>query len=172
MATDRLRLVPTPETHLATLMTWFATLRGCREWGGPSFRFPFDADTFREDTRYPELPSYSLIQVDDGRMLGFGQYYRRADRCHLARLAIAPAHRGRRFGVELVTGLVRIGCDQLGVAGCSLFVLTDNTPAHRLYERLGFAAAPWPEDAEPLAGCIHMVREPIDPLRAHTSAGC
>jgi len=153
---DDLRLLRTPEGHLPILMSWFQTQRLCREWGGPKFRFPFDAATFRADTRFGELPSYSLMSSNDD-LLGFGQYYRRHDRCHLARLAIAPGHRGRRLGAELVARLGDVGCAQLRVRDCSLFVLHDNPSAIRLYERVGFAAADYPETTDALAGCVYMV---------------
>jgi ribosomal protein S18 acetylase RimI-like enzyme len=152
-----MRLVKTPEAHLPILMRWFATERQCREWGGPRFRFPFDADTFRADTRFGEMPSYSLVGGDDTDMRGFGQYYPRRNRCHFARLAIAPEYRGHRLGEVLVRQLAQTGCDELGVRECSLFVLIDNAPAVALYRRLGFEPAPYPDDDPFLAECHYMV---------------
>jgi ribosomal protein S18 acetylase RimI-like enzyme len=154
-----LTLVPTRPPHLAELSTWFRTERACREWGGPSFRFPFDVASFRADTRYQEIPSYSLLRVGADELLGFGQYYLRNGRCHFARLAIAPDHRGHRLGVELVNRLATVGRADLGATACSLFVLASNAPALRLYERLGFVHARWPDDASPLEGGLYMVRD-------------
>jgi ribosomal protein S18 acetylase RimI-like enzyme len=161
-------LVPTRPAHLAELSTWFRTERACREWGGPSFRFPFDAASFRADTRYDEIPSYSLQPVGADVLLGFGQYYLRNGRCHFARLAIAPDHRGRRLGVELVNRLAAVGRADLRVSACSLFVLAANVPALRLYERLGFIRTPWPEDAPRLEGGLYMVQEAVIALPRET----
>ena len=152
-------LVPTRPEQLAQLASWFPTERACREWGGPRFRFPFDDASFLADTRYDELPSYSLQPVGSDELLGFGQYYPRAGCCHLARLAIAPLHRGRRLGTDLVNGLAARGRAELGVTSCSLFVLASNAAALRLYERLGFTRKPWPADAPQLDGGLYLVRD-------------
>jgi ribosomal protein S18 acetylase RimI-like enzyme len=124
-------------------------------WGGPEFRFPFTLDTFREDLRL-HLPSYSVVG-DTGEFLGFGQYYVRVGRCHLARLAISPSHRGQAFGAFLIRELCRIGCGDLNANECSLFVMDSNAPALKLYRRLGFVDTQYPGDKPSLAGVIYMV---------------
>jgi ribosomal protein S18 acetylase RimI-like enzyme len=135
-------------------MRWFPSRESCQTWGGPEFRFPFTAETFRVDCHL-ELPSWALL---DGRgtLCGFGQYYLRTGRCHLARLAIAPALRGRGLGGQLIELLSDAGKAVLGVEHCSLFVASANTAAMALYERLGFARAAYSGD--PLPGCHYMVR--------------
>ena len=156
-----MKLIEASPDHLPELMSWFPDQRSCSVWGGPDQRFPFTAATFREDAKLDELPSYSLIG-DGGELLAFGQYYSRSGRCHLARLAAAPRHRGRGLGGVLVRELCRRGCRGLEVDVCSLFVLDDNAPALRLYEKLAFVRAPFPEGAPKLEGCSYM----IAPLRA------
>jgi len=156
-----MKLTETTPDHLAELMSWFPDQRSCTVWGGPSQRHPFTAATFREDAKLDELPSYSLTG-DGGELLAFGQYYSRSGRCHLARLATAPRHRGRGLGVVLVRELCRRGCRDLEVDVCSLFVMADNVPALRLYAKLGFVQAPYPEGAPVLEDCSYM----IAPLRA------
>ncbi|MCP3958841.1 MAG: GNAT family N-acetyltransferase [bacterium] len=148
-------LAPTTEEQLPELMTWFPDAVSCAVWGGPEHRFPFTEATFREDIHWGELPSYSLID-DGGALLGFGQYYARVGLCHLARLAITPNRRGAGLGARLVQGLCRVGCDDLSVDVCSLFVMADNTPAVRLYEKLGFVTMPYPGDFS-LPGTVYMV---------------
>ena len=136
-------------------MSWFPSRESCQIWGGPEFRFPFTAQSFHADCHL-ELPSRVLL--DGGGMLcGFGQYYLRAGRCHLARLAIAPALRGRGLGARLIELLSDEGRAALGVEHCSLFVSIANTTALALYERLGFARAAYPGDL-PIPGCHYMVR--------------
>ena len=142
--------------QLPELMSWFPDSRACTVWGGPSFRFPFSAETFREDTRLDSLSTWALMG-DEGQFAGFGQYYRRVGRCHLGRLAIAPALRGRGLGSTLVHELGRIGAADLGVDSYSLFVLPGNERAMRLYKRLGFSAAPYPEPSPMFEDCIYMV---------------
>jgi ribosomal protein S18 acetylase RimI-like enzyme len=154
MGTARLQVFS--EAWLPELMSWFEDAGACRVWGGPSFRFPFTRDTFRADARLDSLATFALA-TDEATLLGFGQYYLRAGRCHLGRLAIAPAHRGRGLGGSLVRELCRIGSAGLGVETYSLFVLPGNERAIRLYERLGFAPARYPEPDPMFDDCIYMV---------------
>lgn len=149
-------LVPASEAHLAELATWFPDAPSCAVWAGPDFRYPFTPETFREDVRIADLPTFALVG-EGGELLGFGQYYLRVGRCHLARIAVSPHHRGRRHGETLLRELCRLGSAALGVNECSLFVLEDNAPALRLYRRLGFEDATYPETMPPIAGCLYMV---------------
>jgi ribosomal protein S18 acetylase RimI-like enzyme len=144
------------EAWLPELMRWFEDADACRVWGGPSFRFPFTRETFRADARLDSLATFALT-ANAATLLGFGQYYLRAGRCHLGRLAIAPAHRGRGLGSTLVRELCRIGSEDLGVETYSLFVLPGNERAMRLYERLGFAPARYPEPDPMFDDCVYMV---------------
>jgi ribosomal protein S18 acetylase RimI-like enzyme len=150
------RLRQFSDSWLPELMSWFPDRESCQVWGGPEFRFPFTETSFREDAKLGSLPSWALLR-DDGTLAGFGQCYLRADRCHLGRLAIAPAFRGQGFGSTLVRELCRWGRAEFGVESCSLFVMPSNVQAMRLYERLGFAQVPYPEPVAELQEFIYMV---------------
>lgn len=150
------RLVAATEAHVLGLMPWFPDARSCAVWGGPQFRHPFTAETFLADTHVRDLPS--LVMLDEaGAPCAFGQYYRRAGRCHLGRLVVSPRWRGRGLGTALVRGLAGEGVPRLGVDECSLFVVPDNAGAIRLYERLGFAPATYPEDEPEVRPFLYMV---------------
>lgn len=148
--------------QLPELMSWFPDLRSCRTWGGPDFRFPFTEASFREDAKLDSLRSWALLD-EVGALAGFGQFYLRAGRCHLGRLAIAPALRGRGLGSTLVHELGQRGKSELGVDSFSLFVLPGNERALRLYQRLGFSAAQYPEPLPAFEGCIYMVASRLEP---------
>jgi ribosomal protein S18 acetylase RimI-like enzyme len=154
------RLQAFDEDQLPELMGWFGDAAACRAWGGPIFRFPFTRDSFRADARLDSLPTFALT-ADETSLLGFGQYYLRAGRCHLARLAVSPGQRGRGFGGTLVRELCRIGSADLGVDMYSLFVLRGNEPAIRLYGRLGFTPTPCLEPVPLPADCVYMVTDSI-----------
>jgi ribosomal protein S18 acetylase RimI-like enzyme len=149
-----MNLVPLQQAHPIEMQSWFPDARSCAIWGGPQFRFPFTEASFREDLQL-QLPSFALLDDDDA-LAGFGQYYPRADRCHLARLVIAPGWRGRALGALLIRELCRIGCAELCTDECSLFVLEDNTPALRCYTRLGFAPAGYPGEMPKLPGSLYL----------------
>jgi len=155
------RFEPLNEAQLPELMTWFPDQASCLYWGGPRFRYPFDAATFRADLRMDTLRSWTVVS-GDGVLCAFGQFYLRVGRCHLGRLAVAPAQRGRGIGGTLVRGLASRGRDELGTESLSLFVLPGNERASRLYRRLGFSVVPYPEPAPELEGIIYMVAASSD----------
>lgn len=149
-------LVPATRGHLRAMMAWFSTHQACAFWGGPAFRFPFTEQSFFEDAKAAELPSFALID-SVGKLLGFGQYYLREGRCHFGRLAIDPALRSQGLGARLISFLASAGCKALGVDECSLFVSTGNDRAEQLYARLGFTPAPYPTGKLPLPNCKYMI---------------
>ena len=150
-----MRLSPLTDAHLAALMGWVPDADSTRNWAGTKFRHPFTAATFREDIK-ADQPSFSLVGPD-AELLGFGQYYLRAGRCHLARLIVSPHHRGRGLGAVLVRELCRRGCAGLEVTGCSLFVFSHNRPAVALYRRLGFTEVPYPGEEKFPPDCVYQV---------------
>ncbi len=149
-------LVEATREHLREMMGWFPDAQACRTWGGPEFRFPFTETTFSEDSRQASLPSYALVG-EAGELLAFGQFYLRAGRCHLGRLAVAPALQGRGLGRRLVVALAELGCRTLGCEECSLFVVPENEVAVGLYEKLGFSVATYPEEGPGLLGFEYRV---------------
>jgi ribosomal protein S18 acetylase RimI-like enzyme len=150
------QLIEVAKAHVPQIMTWFPTEHSCRVWGGPEFRFPFTPETFLADSKLTSLPSYALIG-EKAELCGFGQFYLRVGRCHLSRLAVAPAHRGRGLGTQLIEMLLREGKKTLGVTQSSLFVHGTNTSAMTVYERLGFARAPYPEPDLDLPNTYYMI---------------
>jgi ribosomal protein S18 acetylase RimI-like enzyme len=138
-------IVATRPEHLDTLKSWFPDKQSLRQWGGPLFRHPFRDATFLEDMRWREVPAYSLLE-EESKLGGFGQYYDREGRCHLARLVIDPAQRGKGLGRYFIRGLMQIGMSDLGTDECSLFVMRSNRDAIRCYASLGFVRAAYPTD--------------------------
>ncbi len=124
--------------HLEILGTWIRDAESCKAWGGPCIRFPLDARTLVEDLISLENATFSL--VDDWEMLtGFGQIIEKENkRLHLARLIIAPEHRGKGLGKTLCLELIREGIERFGNREFSLNVYEHNKRAVRLYESLGF----------------------------------
>lgn len=145
------------------MMTWIKDERELSAWAGPYFRYPFTLDSFTEDLRLRELTSYCLLGSnfaapnDPDDLLAFGQFYQRLDKCHLARLLVAPKQRGKGLAKVLIKSLSELGRQRFGLDGDSLFVLPDNTAAIRAYTRIGFEVVDYPEQP-PLEGCLYMIR--------------
>jgi ribosomal protein S18 acetylase RimI-like enzyme len=158
-----MQLIPASTDVLRSIMQWLPDRRSALLWGGPKLRFPLTAETLLEDSRFADLPSYALVGAE-GELLGFGQYYLRAGRCHLGRLIIAPERRGAGLGPWLVGGLVGIGAAALSVPECSLFVLPDNQRARRLYDKLGFTLTTYPEAGHETDGFHYMIAS-VETLR-------
>lgn len=152
-----MNLTPPSHDHLVEIMSWFPDRESCETWGGPQFRYPFTESSFVEDLRLDETTSLCLLGEDD-ELLGFGQYYLREGRCHLARLVVPPEKRGRGLGQRLIALLIEAGCEHLGVDESSLFVLAHNEPAVRCYRSLGFEATRYPGEMPEIENCIYMVR--------------
>jgi ribosomal protein S18 acetylase RimI-like enzyme len=152
-----MKLEAATKRQLEEMMGWFSNRESCSNWSGPEFRFPFTQSTFLEDICWKELPSYSLVK-EGGRLVGFGQYYLREGRCHLARLVISPRYRNQGLGRLLVVRLAELGCKELGVTECSLFVLESNKAASCCYRNAGFEPAVYPGEMPELEGCLYMVK--------------
>lgn len=155
-----MKLQAATEAHLRELMTWFPDRASCRIWGGPDFRHPFTEETFRQDAHWDDIPSYALVDAE-GELVAFGQFYLRAGRCNLSRLVVSPGRRRRGLGRVLIQRLAELGCRELSVNECSLFVMADNAPAVNLYRKLGFRSQPYPEADLDLEGALYMVSERV-----------
>jgi ribosomal protein S18 acetylase RimI-like enzyme len=137
-------------------MSWFPDQLTCAQWAGPAMRFPFTEERFLEDIHWGKMPSYSAVNAADD-LLGFGQFYEKLGRCHLARLAIAPAFRGQGLGKAFISSLMNISRNQLGQSEFSLYVLESNKPAVACYQSLGFRRAEVSEAVIDLKDCIFMI---------------
>jgi ribosomal protein S18 acetylase RimI-like enzyme len=146
--------------QLPELMTWFPDRHALQTWGGPEFRFPFTAASFREDSKVDGIDSFSLV-ADDGGLAAFGQCYLRIGRCHFGRVGVAPGRRGRGLGSRLLLEMADWGRTRFGPRELSLFVDRDNARAHRLYLRLGFREIPYP-DPEFLPSARYLIADRID----------
>jgi ribosomal protein S18 acetylase RimI-like enzyme len=148
-------LRPADALSMDTLMTWFSSAAETRVWGGPQFRYPFSADTFREDCRWPGLASYVYCEPD-GNMSAFGQYYERERRIHLARLVVAPDRRGTGLGQRFIYALIQVAVEQLPLPELSLFVYPDNLAAIQCYRALGFHISESPPTQAIADKCLFM----------------
>lgn len=151
-----MQLIQPQGNHLVEMMSWFNTKQALEDWSGPGFSYPFDLSSFTEDLKLKTLNSFVLIS-STSEFLGFGQFYQRLNKCHLARLIVNPKLRGRGIAAQLMTSLCDLGCEQLKLNACSLFVLAHNESAIKSYTKFGFAITDYPYDI-PLSNCLYMVK--------------
>lgn len=158
-----MKLTTPTDQELIQMSQWFVDETNLRVWSGPKFRYPFDHVSFKADLSMERLPSFCLKHsepandVERNLLVGFGQYYLRAGRCHFGRLVINPDCRGQNKIADLILLLADKGCADLKVNELSLFVLSDNHKAKKAYERLGFVEAIYPQEM-PIEGCVYMIK--------------
>lgn len=144
--------------HLSELVSWFDSADGLASWAGPGISYPIEFDSFKEKLKLASLESFSMVSMNE-KLLGFGQCYERLGCCHLGRLAIAPSERGKNLIAQLVAKLSKHGSAKFQTNTISLFVLKNNNPAIKAYEKLGFRMAYYPETM-PIPACYYM-RKPL-----------
>ncbi|MCL1048290.1 GNAT family N-acetyltransferase [Shewanella abyssi] len=144
------------EQHLEEMLTWFHDKQAVFDWAGPNFRYPYSLTSFSEDLSLSKLASFALVS-DAQQLIGFGQYYRRLDRCHLARIVISPKWRGKGLAKMLIEQLNAKGLKTLNVKQSSLFVLSHNHQAIYTYQKLGFVKSDYPE-AIARKDCLYMIK--------------
>ncbi|MEZ9197829.1 GNAT family N-acetyltransferase [Shewanella sp. 10N.286.54.B9] len=152
-----MQLVPVTTEHLKQMLTWFKSQQQVFQWAGPNFTYPYDLASFTADLSLESLASYALIS-DEQELLGFGQYYRRLEKCHLGRIVVNPSWRGKGISKSLVVLINNKGLKQLKLQHSSLFVLKDNQAAIKSYLKLGFVVSLYPEPL-PLEHCLYMTNE-------------
>jgi len=157
MTDHKLGLEPMSEQQLLLMTNWFNSEAELRQWAGPNFRFPYSPSSFIQDLDTQKLPSFGLFDQHKN-LVGFGQYYHRLDRCHLARLVVNPSYRGKGYSQPLITQLMEIARIDMGFSDVSLFVLAGNQPAIKCYQKLGFKLCEYPGE-NPLPDCLFMILE-------------
>jgi ribosomal protein S18 acetylase RimI-like enzyme len=141
--------------HVREIFGWFPDKESVVHWGSPYMRYPLHWETFLEDIYWGRM-STRVGLAEDGSLLGFGQYYLKLGRCHLARLVINPDFRGRGLGEKFVAALMEHASEHLGAEEFSLYVMTKNKPACNCYQSLGFSLQDYPHDDPRMEDCVFM----------------
>lgn len=92
----------------------------------------------------PDVEAYGLVQA--GELVGYGELWLDDDEVELARLIVAPAHRGRGVGRRLVGELTAQA--RRRQPAVFMRVHPDNAPALRCYAAAGYRPVPAEQAAE------------------------
>ena len=131
------------QADFAALCGWFEDEQSLIQWGGPETRFPLDhvqlGAMLAEGKG--DLPQRWLFSGQIGTsLIGHAQVALdwRHGVARMGRIAICPGRRGQGFG----EAFIRLVLERILLASeferIELNVYTFNTPAIRLYEKLGF----------------------------------
>jgi ribosomal protein S18 acetylase RimI-like enzyme len=151
------QLVEAGDRDLEELMSWFHDAGDVDRWGGPRFRYPFTARTFRRDCHWGRMPSFRL-NSPAGEFAAFGQMYERYGRINLARLVVHPDLRGVGVGKRLVAALIETGPALFTAEEFSLFSYRHNAAALGCYQAMGFVIREYPEGAPMADRCYYLTR--------------
>ena len=154
-----MRLRKSTIDDLNTIITWIPDQESCRLWAGPYVKFPCSVDRLKDDIRFSRVNSFALIS-DRDELVGFGQIFEKNNRLHLARIIIAPEHRGKGLGKRLCQCLIQEGIKNFGRKEFSLNVYTSNKNAYNLYQNLGFYPDNAPKNFPSDHDNIYMVMNP------------
>lgn len=135
-------------SEMLQLQSWFHSAEQQQSWGGDNFDYPCSDLRFLELLCRTGTKSYSLLNPDNGELMGFGQICDRFGCHHLARLTINPALRGQGLAKTLIIELIMQALAQQQ-RHISLYVHRHNDIAVQCYKSLGFSISAPPEQENP-----------------------
>ncbi|MEV8534738.1 GNAT family protein [Streptomyces sp. NPDC051211] len=149
------------------LHRWVTTPAELLTWAGPAFSWPLDRTQLTAYATEPgrhtwtavapgpeQVPGPDQVPGPEEVPLGHISLCRHPDGsgARLGRVLIAPEARGRGLGEALLRQTLDRAFGELGLPALDLGVYTHNTPAVRLYERLGFRTEALLPDVEEVDG--------------------
>ena len=142
---ENINVVPLVERDLAKLIAWAEDERTMLEWCGPVFDFPLtikQIQTYFADTKGSEPSRLIYKAVDSGGniagMCELGAISRKNESASLCRIFTDKNFRGQGIANHLITEVLNIAFEKLGLTRVELNVYTFNLPAIKCYEKLGF----------------------------------
>lgn len=141
---EHIRLTAIESNDLATIAAWYADDDFIRHFDGTA-AYPKSVDAWREWLKELQNTTrdytFGIRRHDDPALIGIvgidGILWNNRN----ASLAIAigdTQHRGKGYGVDAMRLLLRFAFHELNLHRVYLTVFSYNTPAIRLYEKLGF----------------------------------
>jgi len=128
---------------IVELFSWFATEREVLQWAGAALSWPLQRSEFVDLIKQhrgaePKRELWAVMQGD--LMVAHFQIglNRRLRTAGLGRIAIAPAHRGKRISASLMDLICDQAFSHAWVHRTDLLVYDHNQTAIRAYERAGF----------------------------------
>jgi [ribosomal protein S18]-alanine N-acetyltransferase len=101
-----------------------------------SFSTVWPADAFANELSTNKLAHYFVGRLD-GRIVAYGGIWSILEDSHVTTIAVAPGHRGKRFGEVMLLRLVDEALER-GASWMTLEVRESNAVAQQLYRKYGF----------------------------------
>ena len=103
-----------------------------------SFSNPWTRDMLMAEVRQPGVARVYVMRSGEGAVVAFCACWLIFDELHINTIAVDPARRQQGLGTRLMRHIFQDAA-QTGARRATLEVRRSNTPALRMYERLGFA---------------------------------
>ena len=92
---------------------------------------------YKEDEKIVAAMAVTMYQGKDYHAIAWSQQVNDNESAVIHILAVSPDYQGVGIGSEMIREAIQLAQDN-GMKSIRLDALASNTPAHRLYERLGF----------------------------------
>jgi ribosomal-protein-alanine N-acetyltransferase len=99
---------------------------------------PWSDQSFTNELTNPQ--SVFKVLLGDGKVVGYGGYWRCIDEAHITTVAVAPSMRRQGLGRRIMDTLLTQAAEE-GMVCSTLEVRAGNTPAIHMYERMGYVTA-------------------------------
>ncbi|MFA4834989.1 MAG: GNAT family protein [Dehalococcoidia bacterium] len=138
-----MKLIPFSHSHFSELASWFSCERDVVQWGGTLVSFPLDISQLKVmlDEGVGCSPARICWMAESkGILVGHAQLgidYRNGN-ATLSRVAVKPSVRGQGLTNSMLSLVIDEAFAIPGVLRVELNVYDWNTPAIKVYERLGF----------------------------------
>ncbi|MCT4619750.1 MAG: ribosomal protein S18-alanine N-acetyltransferase [Marinisporobacter sp.] len=101
-----------------------------------SFSVPWTKDAFVSEIIHNEKARYVVLEID-GKVLGYGGFWKILDEGHITNIALHPDIRGKGYSNLMIEELLKIA-EKEKIVGMTLEVRASNKVAQGLYEKYGF----------------------------------
>ncbi|MGR3763022.1 GNAT family N-acetyltransferase [Rossellomorea sp. NS-SX7] len=134
-------------TDFDQLIEWSDSPSFLLQWAGPGFHYPLDhqqLERYIENANHEQADRliYKVIDTGTGRTIGhisLGKIDRRNRSARIGKVLVGDREtRGKGIGRKMITDILHIAFDELGLHRVSLGVFDFNTSAIACYEKAGF----------------------------------
>jgi pyridoxamine 5'-phosphate oxidase len=151
-----MKLQSVQKVDFLEIISWISSSEACRQWAGPSVKYPLSIDSIEENLSVTQHRSFVLVD-ENSLILGFGQLLEKSNgRIHLGRIIVNPKVRGNGYGRKLCKMLMKEAKECFGAKISSLNVYLDNVAAISLYRSLGFKNSEPPQDSKLEGDVMYM----------------
>ena len=109
-----------------------------------AFTNPWTREMYTRELQNPDVSFLYVLRMPveglPSRITAFCSFWLVLDEIHINNLAVRADHQGQGLGTALLEHVLQAGASR-GAERATLEVRRSNTPARRLYERLGFEVA-------------------------------